>query len=423
MLKMKFFLLSCTLLAVFFYKSNLLCRASTTHAPIRKIKTSTNYKFGSFVGLRSTPSVSVQSKEVKLINPTDDMTSLGDMKVSVLGVGSISWFADQKDQRDTISNLINTAVDQNCNLFDTAERYGSGFSEALGGGWGSAEKALSTFTAGDSPLRVATKFTPTPWRRDAKSVVDACKASCERLGVDSIDLYQIHMPDIVQPLRLFGIIDVKDQYYWEGLAECYKEGLVKNVGVSNYGPTLLLKASEYLSRQGVPIASNQINYSLLYRKNGAQTTVDVAKSMGIKTLAYYPLAMGLLTGKHNTAFQGKADTSSTKTSLELSELRSKYQDILPLLTTMEDIARYRNKTLPQVALNWIICKGVIPIPGARNSKQLLDNLGARGWRLTKEEVERLEGVADNLDITFEGAGFKRSGEKFVGYGLEKWYLN
>ena len=105
------------------------------------------------------------------------------------------------------------------------------------------------------------------------------------------------MPDIIQPFARFGETDIKDEVYWDGLIECYKRGLVKEVGVSNYGPTLLARAKEHLAKQGVPLASNQIAFNLLTRRQGSQAVVDAGPEMGVRSLAYYPLAMGLLTGK------------------------------------------------------------------------------------------------------------------------------
>ena len=75
-------------------------------------------------------------------------------------------------------------------------------------------------------------------------------ASASRLGVDQIPLYQIHFPDIIQPLKAFGRENRKDSLYWEGLAECYQSGLAANVGVSNYGPETLLRAQDALSKKG-----------------------------------------------------------------------------------------------------------------------------------------------------------------------------
>merc|ERR1711871_843299 len=123
-----------------------------------------------------------------------------------------------------------------------------------------------------------------------------CEASRKRLGVEQIDLYQIHMPDVVQPGRFFGFVENKDEQYWEGLARCKELGLVKEIGVSNYGPSLLRRCSAFMAKRGLTLASNQIHYSLLARNKGNnQATVDAANELGIKTLAYYPLAMGLLT--------------------------------------------------------------------------------------------------------------------------------
>ena len=93
-----------------------------------------------------------------------------------------------------------------------------------------------------------------------------------------------------------------------------------------------------------------------------------------------------------------------------------------MLRTMERIANEREKTVAQVALNYIICKGAIPIPGARTADQYVDNMGALQWRLTDAEVVEMEEVADNLGFSFDGAGFKRSNAKFVGYGMETWSL-
>ena len=344
-----------------------------------------------------------------------------------------------------LQSLVNTACLEKAALFDTAERYGSNWKTAFGLGWGETEMLTRELLAraqpasGDVNAFIATKFTPSPWRTTPESVVDACRQSCKRLGVERLDLYQLHMPDIVKPFRAFGLGESFDEVYWEGLAQCYNMGLVSNVGVSNYGPTLLKRCQESLAKKGVPLASNQIAYSLLGRKNGAQETLDYCNKNGIKVLAAFPFAMGLLTGKYTSDSSDSIAEetivsliSSRKTKLEVSDL-TRYAKgdgitiptggVSPLLKMMETIAKKRGKTIAQVALNYIICKGAIPIPGARTVAQLHDNLGARGWRLSNSEVAQLEAEADKLGFAFEGAGFKRTNEKFVGYGLEKWTLD
>ena len=315
-------------------------------------------------------------------------------------------------------------------------------------GWGETEsltqkmlRRASTTTTGGVLLEpvVATKFTPTPWRNSAESVVEACEQSRARLGVDQIDLYQLHMPDIVQPFRFLGRDEPKDEIYWDGLAKCYHRGLVKNVGVSNYGPTLLTKCQEALAKRGVPLASNQIAYSLIGRHNGAQETVDKCDELGIKVLGFFPFAMGLLTGKYS-ADDDSGRLSKDAISVPFANKKTLWEEkdlnryakgdgasipaggIASLMNVMKTIAAERNKTIAQIALNYIICKGVIPIPGANTNAQVTDNIGAMGWRLSETEVELLEMAADSLGFGFEGAGFKRTSEKFVGYGVEKWSL-
>jgi len=383
----------------------------------------------------------------------DDTTKIGSLTVPTVGTGTISWSSDSlfNIENDEIDELISSAyrINNNC-LFDTAERYGSHWKTAFGMGYGETEKLLNKYINkatltedprgnNDSKPIVATKFTPIPWRTTSQSVVDACIQSCYNLGVDQIDLYQIHMPDIVQPFRSFGKVETKDSIYWDGIIECYNQGLIKNVGVCNYGPTLIEKCQNALAKKGVPLASNQVSYSLLDRQNGSQDTVDKCNELGIKVLAYYPFAMGLLTGKYSTTQNKKDDDNdhsliySKKSNLELDDLqRYAYGDngktiptdgIQPLLTTMTSIANRRNKTISQIALNYIISKGAIPIPGCRTSEQLEDNLGAMGWRLSETEIKALELEADKLGFGFNGAGFKRTQEKFVGYGVEKWSLD
>lgn len=402
-----------------------------------------------------------------------DMTNLGTLSVPHVGCGTIAWSADKVTGRPNpeLVELISTARRSgaaNCGFFDTGERYGSHAKTALGLGWGETEcliakllhdeRLLQLQLTNSSAAVIATKFTPSPWRTTAQSVVDACLESRKRLNVDAIDLYQIQMPDIVKPLRFLGYDKSNDEAYWDGLAECYHRGLVKNVGVSNYGPTLITQCHDHLRRKGVPLVSNQIAYSLIGRHNGAQQTLDRCNELGVKVLAYYPFAMGLLTGKYTSdspqmsvedelmkrtvsplsalstaslSSSSSSLSSSRRTKLERKDLERYARGdgisvpkggVAPLLLTMEKMATDRGVTVAQIALNYIICKGSIPIPGARTAAQYTDNNGALGWRLSSQEVDVLENEADSLGISFDGAGFKRSNAKFVGYGMEKWSL-
>ena len=212
-----------------------------------------------------------------------------------------------------------------------------------------------------------------------------------------------------------------DAAYWDGLAECYHSGLVKNVGVSNYGPTLLARAHAHLAARGVPLASNQFHYSLLARHRGEQATVDACRALGVKPLAYYPLAMGLLTssfGKNsNVAAYAKGGAATMGQHIPAG-------GVAPLVATLERIGtRHGGKTAAQVALNWVAAKGAVPIAGATRATHVADNVGALGWRLSRDDVAELEAASDALGFEFRGTWFKRTDSKFVGYGVERWELD
>jgi len=439
------------------YARSTTSAASSQRTQIRRRTTASTslsmYREGSRTS--NSGALHIQEDKTGIDSIHGDKTNIGSLVVPSIGIGTISWSSKSLTTLENLElqSLVNEACDSDAAFFDTAERYGSHLKTALGLGWGETESLLKTFVdrastaSGANSIKgdkessnaiYATKFCPSPWRTTVESVVEACEQSRLRLGVDQIDLYQLHMPDIVKPFRFLGMDESLDEVYWEGLAECHRRGLVKNVGVSNYGPTLVSKCQDALGKRGVPLASNQIGYSLIGRQNGSQETVDMCNELGIKVLGYYPFAMGLLTGKYssNTMTPLTDPTltinSSKKTTLEMNDLNMYAEGdgvkvprggISPLLSTMESIAEVRGKTIAQVALNYIVCKGVVPIPGAGSAAQVKDNIGAMGWRLTDTEVSILEEEADALGFSFEGAGFKRTNEKFVGYGVEKWSLD
>jgi aryl-alcohol dehydrogenase-like predicted oxidoreductase len=203
-----------------------------------------------------------------------------------LGTGTWAWgdklfWGYNSSQDESLLQAYNASMSKGVNLFDTAEFYGIGKSELLLG-------RFNRQIYSDSSIKpfFASKFAPLPYRFEKSSVVEACLESRDRLGVAQIDLYQIHWP-----------MPLKNDIYWEGLAECYHKGYVKAVGVSNYGPKLLRSAHSYLKSLGVPLATNQIQYSLLCRTQESNGALRTAEELGVTTLAYSPLAQGILTGK------------------------------------------------------------------------------------------------------------------------------
>jgi pyridoxine 4-dehydrogenase len=224
---------------------------------------------------------------------------------------------------------------------------------------------------------VATKFAALPFRTKASDVVKACQQSMTRLE-RPIDLYQIHFPNAWS-----------NAAYWDGLAMAYEQGLVKAVGVSNYGVDAMRACHDALAQRGIPLASNQIQLSLLYTHPVDNGLLQACNDLGVKVLSYSPLALGMLTGKYSVDNPPSGPRKSLFQSLQATP------DYDNLLATMRDIAGAHGVTATpsQVALNWTRAKNTIPIPGARTLSQVQQNYAALDWDLSSPEVAALDKAA------------------------------
>jgi len=307
-----------------------------------------------------------------------DRVMLGSLEVSPMGIGTWAWGdrlvwgyrgqASDPDLRATYEATLAAGI----NWFDTAEMYGFGRSEKLLG-----EFMRQTQT---HPL-IATKFMPLPWRLRKGSLISALKGSLRRLGIDQVDLYQIHWPA--------GLTAIET--WMDALADAVQAGLTKTVGVSNYNVEQTQRAITALSKRGVLLASNQVEYSLLERTPETSGLLKLCRDNGVRLIAYSPLAMGMLTGKYTPDNPPKGVRGRQYKPDYLAAIQ-------PLIAQLREIgAAHGGKTPAQVALNWTICKGSIPIPGAKNVRQLQDNAGALGWRLTEGEVAALDALADQVN--------------------------
>lgn len=269
---------------------------------------------------------------------------------------------------EEVRQAFQTSIREGIYFIDTAEFYGNGLSERLLGRF---------LKETDQPVLIATKFFPLPWRFRKAALPRALKGSLARMGVENVDLYQIHWPS---PL-------MSTETMMEGMAECVESGMARTAGVSNFGPTRMLAAYSALARHNVPLASNQVHYSLLNREVERNGTLARCKELGIRLIAYSPLEKGLLTGKYS------ADNPPPGSR---SRMYSNLLGRLPrLLKLMTQIGQDRGgKSNAQVALNWAICKGALPIPGAKNAEQAQENAGSLGWRLTEAEVANLDEISD-----------------------------
>lgn len=257
-------------------------------------------------------------------------------------------------------------------FFDTAEMYGQGKSESLLGKFAQAS---------GRPIKVATKFAPFPWRIGRSAARRACLRSLKRLKMSQVDLYQMHW-------ALGSIVSVES--WMDQFAELVDNELVKAVGVSNYSRDQVQRAYDSLTRHGIHLASNQVEYHLLDRSIEKNGLLNWCSEMGIKVIAYSPIAKGVLSGKYSPE-------NPVLGFRENRYPRSYLAKVQPLIRLMKKIGMdHGGKTPAQVAINWVICKGAVPIPGAKNINQARENMEAVGWRLSAEEVAQLDTASDQV---------------------------
>lgn len=278
------------------------------------------------------------------------------------------WQYGQTHKDEDIQEAFQVSLEAGIRFIDTAEVYGSGRSERLLGQF---------LKETDQPVLIATKFFPFPWRLRKRSLIQALRRSLDRIGVESVDLYQIHQP--------FSPIPIET--WMNAMAEAVAEGLTRTVGVSNYNKTQMLRAYSELARKDIPLAANQVTYSLLNRNIENEGLIARCKELGVRLIAYSPIEKGLLTGKYSA--------ENPPPGLRGQRYASLLPKIGPLLKLMTEIGQeHGGKSKAQVALNWCICKETMPIPGAKNAEQAQENVGALGWSLTEEEVGKLDEASD-----------------------------
>jgi len=302
-----------------------------------------------------------------------------DVRVPALGAGTWAWGDrstwgmggyDSDLTRTSIEEAWAASIDAGVTLFDTAEVYGKGESERIIGS-----------LLRDDPTRaasavIATKFMPQPWKLDVKgSLLRSLRASLERLGVPAVDLYQIH-----GPISLRGHAALA-----EALAGAHQAGLVKAVGVSNYSVKETRAIDAELRKRDLRLATNQIEFSLLRRSPETGGLLAACAELGVVPLAYSPIGQGRLTGKYSAANPPPGKRNFSNHPMEVVDR------IVAELRTIGE--KHGGKTPSQVALNWIIAKGAVPIPGAKNRAQADDNAGALGWSVDADDLAALDAAA------------------------------
>ncbi|MYM72400.1 aldo/keto reductase [Duganella sp. FT134W] len=279
------------------------------------------------------------------------------------------------------SRLIDVCLEHGVSLFDTADVYSDGLAEQI---LGEAIKGKR------NRLLISTKVTfPTgdganDYGSSRQHIIDAVDQSLKRLQVDHIDLLQLHGQDYNTPVE--ETLSTLDQLV--------RDGKVRYTGGSNFSGWHLMKSLATSDRYGYPRhVAHQIYYSLLNRDYEWELA-PLAEDQGVGAVVWSPLGWGKLTGKIRRGQPAKPGTRAhdiAGTGPHFEEER-----LFRIIDALDVVAEQTGKSIPQIALNWLLGKKTVAnvIIGARDEKQLIENIGATGWSLTPEQNALLEQASD-----------------------------
>jgi aryl-alcohol dehydrogenase-like predicted oxidoreductase len=295
------------------------------------------------------------------------------VRLSAIGLGtwqfgSRDWGYGDSYANETAIAITHRALELGINFFDTAEIYGFGNSERiLGRALGDRRKDAF----------IATKVFPVlPL---APIVQQRAVASAGRLGVDTIDLYQVHWSNPVVPLS----------QTMSGMATLQRTGLVVNVGVSNFSLAKWQAADQAL---GTAVLSNQVQYNLVQRKP-EHDLLPWAQANDRLIIAYSPLAQGFLSGRYDAEHR----PSGSARGMNALFLPDNLAGATGLIGTLRSIAAAHGATPAQVSLAWLLRKpNVVAIPGASSVAQLEANAAAADLSLTDQEDAELTAAASSF---------------------------
>jgi aryl-alcohol dehydrogenase-like predicted oxidoreductase len=308
--------------------------------------------------------------------PLDRRVRLGRSSLSVapLALGTWAWgerkywgYEQDFTSRDVVDAFVASA-DAGVTLLDTAEVYGHGESEKITG--------FLLRKRGEG-LQVATKFALLPGRDGARALPRALDLSLKRLGIARIDLYQIHWPDTAMA-SIEALMDA--------LADAVEAGKIGAVGVSNFTATETRAAHAALARRGIPLASNQVHYSLIHRAPEADGVLDACRELDVALLAYSPLEQGILSGKYAPGRVPEGPRARLPSFAAENLVAA--GEVVKLLGSLGES---RGSGPDQVALAWLMAQpGVVPIAGAKTGAQAERNAAAAAITLDAAEIEAID---------------------------------
>jgi aryl-alcohol dehydrogenase-like predicted oxidoreductase len=291
------------------------------------------------------------------------------------GRGLIGGFWEAVPQT-TVNAIVRASLAGGINWFDTAEAYGRGRSEEM------LAEALTAAGRHPGEVVVATKWWPV--MRRASSIGATIGERIRFLSPYPIDLHQVHQP--------YALATVAAQM--NAMADLVESGKIRAVGVSNFSAKRMRAAHAALAARGLPLASNQMLYSLLDRGIESSGVLAAAKELGITIIAYSPLAQGILTGKFHAdpSLIAKSGMRRHRRDFRAASLvRSR-----PLVEELARIGREHGVSSAQVALGWTTQfhgPTIVAIPGATQERHVADNIGAMQLVLTGDDLRRLDEVS------------------------------
>jgi aryl-alcohol dehydrogenase-like predicted oxidoreductase len=273
--------------------------------------------------------------------------------------------------------IIKAALDGGINWFDTAEMYGNGISEQ------SLATGLKAAGISDKDVVIATKWFPI--FRTAGNIPHSIENRLRFLDPYSIANYMVHQP------YSFSSPEAE----MNAMADLVEAGKIRSVGVSNFNPGRMRRAHAALAKRGLPLAVNQMYYSLLHREIETNGVLETARELGVTITAYTPIERGLLSGKYHK----NPGLLSRMSGFRKAMMQRNLERSRPLIDAMDEMASKYDATIAQVALNWVINFNgeiVVTIPGATKVKQAEEAAGAMKFRLTDDDMARLDVVSRKL---------------------------
>lgn len=300
------------------------------------------------------------------------------------GAGSEFFKAWGETTQQQADRIVSICIEAGLNFFDTADVYSDGASEEMLG------KALKHHARAD--VLVSTKATfrqgrltgPNEVGSSRLHLTNALEASLKRLGTDYVDVYHLHAFDALTPV----------EETLNTLDKMVREGKVRYIACSNFSGWHLMKSLSVSERYGwARYVGHQVYYSLIGRDYEAEL-MPLALDQGVGALVWSPLGWGRLTGKIR---RGTPLPESSRLAKGAGEGGPQMEDeyLFRVVDALDAVAAETGKTVPQIALNWLLSRPTVStlILGARNEEQLLANLGAVGWKLTAEQIAKLDAAS------------------------------